>query len=621
MNLIPRQEGKLLSTMKRIEILLKRIDLYIFFFLMGFVVLTIFPLLKSGYYADDIPNSLLRTIIKLNGINLGQSIQQNNDMWIQLSGRFFPITVILTQSVYYFLSNFIIYKSVILLLTLLNIALFGYFVYQLCRDKFFSFLLMAVVTIFFQFRIYHDALLGYATLMQVLFLFICLSLIFLYFYVKKTSIFFLLLSIFFYISALLMYELSFGFILLVVFCILGLIKDKKRKLVVILCYLIPFGVVLLINYQLRLHVSQSSSYIGTSFVLNDQVWITFLKQLSATLPLSYVWATNPNLIKTILTVSAVNAREKFAAVLTGLSFIFFALKMGKLQNKRLLLLIGASFWILPAAILSVSVKYQSELLWGYGYIPVYFQSFGLLLFSACLINVFLVLIKSRFIRTGLVVGIAVILMYVQLVNTFSNWMVVDKLNSDFLYPKQLLSDALHHDLIPNDLSSNQILVLTQIPDVYYSTYSWMMTYKWTNKYFFYQETGHEFNLVEANLTNKNGLLAGISLNDSYVFKYNYVGQHSGSVWLGKPIPSTVKFSNDLTRTIEVLEVYLYTEGTRLLGKCLHAESDNKSIGIDIDLGQYLNQLNHTIKIEFNQAVEFGSLQVMPVSCPASGLKF
>jgi hypothetical protein len=108
--------------------------------------------------------------------------------------------------------------------------------------------------------------------------------------------------------------------------------------------------------------------------------LAYLKQLSASFPLaSYIAATHHNVpFWTLLkeTLSSVLAWVVFfLSMAITLSFNSLKTSIPAIKNEALILSLG--MFLLPAIFPAISLRYQNEVGWGIGTLPVYYQNFGM----------------------------------------------------------------------------------------------------------------------------------------------------------------------------------------------------------------------------------------------------
>lgn len=457
--------------MKAIKIFIPEKDTLRTFCLWGlitaYIVVSLLPLLQSGYYSDDMSNSLFRPRQELTGGSFLNHFLQSNSYHIKSLGRLLTAKEFLSGAIYYYATNLLTHKIIILLLVVLNIFAFGHFVKVMTGSKYLSYLLMLVIPSFFQFRLYHDPILAFGGHMQILFLLFIVSLIFLQKYLSGKRHAYLAISVVFYNLCLYFYELSF--VLLPVYLLL--VFEARRTFREAFITGFPFLASFLIAVALNLVAvfvwkdPASAGYAGTKMNFNIAIIPTFLIQIGAALPLSYYFG-NPSKIFDH-TLSELLSRAGLPYLLIILVFTLLCLRLSKNLHKedvkwRTLTLTGLIFFLTPAFLISLTEKYQIELIpfgFGMGYIPVYIQYYGLLMSLA---GVFFFL--SRLIPSGRgrkVIGFFVLasLDCILLVNLENNAVIVDKANIDLFYRRQALEEALKNNILQRLPENSRLLIV------------------------------------------------------------------------------------------------------------------------------------------------------------------
>ncbi|HNX96549.1 MAG TPA: hypothetical protein PKK12_02620, partial [Candidatus Aminicenantes bacterium] len=183
-----------------------------------FIALSLLPLLSSGFYSDDITDSIVKSRLSLKGVSLGEHLVYRAQIWLR-NGRVMPLGHQFISTIAWLFPQAFTAKVFILCLILLNVALFGALVFKLTGNRDAALLSMAVVPVFFQFRIYHDPILSFYGFQQYLWTLILLSLWLLVEYVNRGKLIRLLASVGFFNLALYSYEIGFVFVVAIVFIV------------------------------------------------------------------------------------------------------------------------------------------------------------------------------------------------------------------------------------------------------------------------------------------------------------------------------------------------------------------------------------------------------------------
>ena len=186
---------------------------YILLALFGFNLLINLKVLQSGYFNDDMINSQVPGVVPFVFDSIFDLTKYYFSEWIRNQGRFFPLAWY-GYYVFDFFDTLIAYKLYCIFFITVSNFVFGYFVYQISQSKELSYLVILITPVLFQYRLYHDPILSYGGLMQLILIYTILSLILLVKYLKTKNIIFLVGSVMFYLFSLLTYEITYTFFLL-----------------------------------------------------------------------------------------------------------------------------------------------------------------------------------------------------------------------------------------------------------------------------------------------------------------------------------------------------------------------------------------------------------------------
>ncbi|MBI5569402.1 MAG: hypothetical protein HY914_05595 [Desulfomonile tiedjei] len=431
-----------------------RLHVYVALLVVLVNAISLLPVLESPYLGDDAwCESTLRGLCLLSKMSLGEVCWNTVVDYIH-SGRWYPL-VVYYFPVFYYLDQYL-YKAATVLFVVANIVLFGYFVRLVTGSRSWALMAALLPPLFIQLRSYHDPVMSYYFLMQVEFSLILASLILLVHYLRSPRPVFLGLSIASWAGCLLVYEAFYAF--WIMHGVVAYLHFGRRALRKVAATTAPFFLVAVVNLGIMLFVRAEFAphYEGTSLNFAPQAWLwAFLKQAFAAVPLSYFaafesWAAEVEF-----------ARSYFAndvAVMCVAWAILWLLasdcsRLGGRDRRhdaiKALLVLGTGFWLLPALIVTLSAKYQRELQWGLGYLPVYVSSFGLMMVALAAIAA-AYQGAGRFsgaVRQLVVVVIVAAGIVVCGINYMTNRTVIHEYNYAEHFHRKLLEDALHSDLM------------------------------------------------------------------------------------------------------------------------------------------------------------------------------
>lgn len=343
--------------------------------------LCFFLTLQEFLFTDDIQNFFLRNslVTASPGASTWQVVKGVNTHWMA-QGRFTPLSFLWQESVFMKLPTVMAYRWFVLLMNFAGIGAFLYFLYNL-GIKYSKVLWMVCFCAVLQFRIqYHDVYTSLHGMYQLLAVLLFTSLSSYVLWVKTGRWYYLLFSLLLYAAAHLHTEVGIAgmFFIPATGLLLNLPFNKLFKHNV--PYVLITALYLLIVVWLKVNVPDTGAvYSGLqSNLALDDMWSLFVRQVFATLPFSnlYGQVAIPQILFHRFTLMP------FVSVAIGLITVgLLVFSKGKTPaalsaiNPRyvfflLLLMVVPALFILPSS------KYQRELQFGTGYLPVYIQNFG-----------------------------------------------------------------------------------------------------------------------------------------------------------------------------------------------------------------------------------------------------
>jgi len=516
--------------------------------------LSLLPLFQSGFYSDDLIMSLNRADADYRGVSAFSHYIQKQEYLIRTLGRFVPLYS--GFIIPYFLDELAAYKNFLMMMVVINIALFGYLIKVLTKDSTLALLLMLVIPVFFQFRIYHDPLLSFYGHQQFIFAYLVLSIIFLLRYLENKPRYNLFLSVFLYTVMLYSYEMAFPLILIYILIILdhhqwrAIGSSLKKAMPFMATLVVALAANLILRYFLK--DADSTGYGGiTANLKRHLIAKTFLVQAVASYPMSYFAGDPSHLFKHDIRSIVQQVQRIDILVLVIFSLLLYPLlrRVELKQNRRLLLVIGACLWILPALMISLSSKYQQELAssskYGLGYIPVYLQYYGTLMVVVGFLSLVRNVIASPIARHALIVIAVLVLNLVLLINMQNNRTVVDRLNIDLMFSRVALEQALENGILRH-VPDNAGIVF--VDDYTFDTYpagtasyrGWNNAYAWRNRAFIFKHARKRVTVLDAETAfakTATDRLNNVPLGDLYVLRISSYpreyGIKEGFVTLGK----------------------------------------------------------------------------------------
>lgn len=567
--------------------------IYLMLGLLFVIILMLLPLMNSGFFGDDAANSFIKGDLQYTHQNLAQGILGSIKSWLY-AGRLFPIASIIGYFLFTFASDLIVYKSLIIVSLIINILLFGYFIRIITNSTSLSFLSMLIMPIFFQFREYHDPIMSFNMLQQSIFLFIILSLISLIFYIKNDRKIYLFLSLSMYLLSILTYEIALPFFMLH-FLIIYIYHPNKNFtfilknsapffLISLVCLLIP--IIIQINLSIPIisggeYITSSTRYLGNVPNLNIKDFIiTFVKQNVAAFPLSYqipkYLSRPPHNLDDVMglfnTMSIIIAAIYFSLSVVILKYVHKEILEKKISGLDVwrLSIIGLLVLILPSVLVSLSSRYQKEIYWGVGYLPVYISYFGVAMVTIC--TILFILIKiSTYNKNIILVAFMLIAMIISITGALTytnNGTVIENLNHNWLYPRLIIEDALNDGLFKFVPDDSILLVDSSNP--------W-----WEQPGFYLMHSGVRLRSVESNgamskqylsdklpdaafISNDRGVYSFRFSKSDNVFYLRYGSQSRGDGYAVLGEITDLLASNMSLKIVTACNVYIYAHKQNVL---------------------------------------------------------
>ncbi|MFA6220719.1 MAG: hypothetical protein WC647_00245 [Desulfomonilaceae bacterium] len=417
-------------------------------------IINLLPVLQSPFLGDDAwRESCIRGISSLTRADLGQICWSTVQDYIR-DGRWYPLVVYYYPAFYYL--DRLFYKIGEIVFVLINVLLFGYLVQLITRNKNLFVLVLLVAPLFFQFRFYHDPILSYYYLMQIEFALAEASLIFFIWYIRKPQLIKLVASVFLFAILLLVYEAFYSFC--AIYALVGYLElgvSEKKKIFKLSS---PFFVLVAVNLTVALVIRTMfhTSYEGTTLSLEFWPWFTaFLKQVFAAVPLSYFFSFGH------LAQAWDYAGAYFLNQLVAITVLWVVLWIFNwdylsgedsdvsMKGIKALGVLGLGFWIFPAFLVTLSAKYQRELKWGLGYLPVYVSCFGLMMIALMFLTWVNNTLRNtrKMFRGSAMIATALIGAAVVGLNFTNNNIVVQCYNDAEHYHRSLMEKALTDGLM------------------------------------------------------------------------------------------------------------------------------------------------------------------------------
>ena len=347
---------------------------------LGFIVIS--PVLWSGWTGDDAFYSALNGILGADKLTLWQAMAHSFNAWFFGNGRFYPGLILEKYLVFAVLTNLVAYKIFLIAATLAALELFRRCVAAYTTPAFGALSALAAVALLLVHG-YQDALIAYNGMPQVVAIAMLGSLIAFRAFLAGGGGRIAILSVLLYAAAALTYEDVYLLCLLypaLARCACGSWRVAIRVAWPQLTIAAALGA-----FELFLHiwVRLPAGALYAIHLNAGALLKTAFYQLTAAFPLAY-WVADPPRFASAGSMLAGAPATPF--IFACVALVCWAVLGGvvRAEDKRLPFLTGILLTVLPALPVALLVKYQQELRLGLGYLPVFFQTFGVALLLAAI---------------------------------------------------------------------------------------------------------------------------------------------------------------------------------------------------------------------------------------------
>jgi hypothetical protein len=356
---------------------------------LGLCALFLSPMLALGYTGDDVFNSFGTGWLIYTHKTLWDGFVNVAGAWLQQEGRFFPVGMIYSLLFWHFFASQPIEKAVQLIAVVVNVATLALFAGALSKSRRVGTLAALLVLVTLEIRAWHDGIVSFFILVPVALEFALLGAYCLVRWLERPDRKrWLAGSLLLCATGFLTYELTYGLALANLYIALRLGADRRTKLLGFGSTAALIAGFVVFDLILRSAAHVTHGVYAIAFNTGSYVRAAVLQAFGA-IPLSYA-ATRPLGPGVQPPLSALIAAPAAVSIACGVLALIVAFAVGtRVLRPRTasidLLAVGVVYWIVPAAILALSPRWQAELAPGLAYIGVYIEYFGvaLVLAGAC----------------------------------------------------------------------------------------------------------------------------------------------------------------------------------------------------------------------------------------------
>lgn len=443
------------------------------FLTFAFILISLIPVLDSGFYWDDAFFSVQLPVLRMEGASILTRTWDEIALYV-LRGRINPFATF--QFIFfYFLTDARVYKTFLILLTVLSCVSFWLLAKKLYGTARLTKLILLALPLCFQLRIYHDPLVSYYGLMQMLAIEFCWALSLFLTYLREGRKGALIGSAALFMIGLLTYEMFYPLLAVLILAAWHERKSFRGALKASAVHIAAALLLLGLTVALRLAAADSApAYSGTALSLDLMKFFSaWLGQMSAAFPFSYRLSAPESAILNRLVLPREIFKTTFSTFIAGIEWvdiialIILFVVLSDLRRfidakkiKPFHLIFGFALLGASSLVIALSAKYQEEICAGVGYLPVFFGYFA----AAWLIFIAVVwlypTLKTRLGQTAPFLLVYSVFAILFCMNQQSNRAVVRVLNEEFLFPRKAAESALQAGIL-DPISDNDLLISNQ----------------------------------------------------------------------------------------------------------------------------------------------------------------
>ena len=450
------------------------------------ICLILSPYAMNGFWGDDAANSQVRFYMERLHANVWDFSLRVFWHWLTVEGRTMA-GFLHGYSLFYLFSDLQSLRLAQCFTVLLNIGLFAYILSQLGfkRNIIVSWAILFVGL--FQISDALDPTAAFAFHYQFLAIQLFLPLILLLKWRKNQKGKYLIFAMILWFWSMMYYEINVIFLFIIGCFILKISRDRRALLQNLLIVAVPVILYGLLNYYLRSKAS-GASYQGSSFGHVNLFFSAYLKQLSSSLPLSFYLTQGYKEIG-LSDLISLGLHSKLAWTILVLAAIIFYKttdvikdEVASVHARFETIVITIAMLLLPPILPAISERYQVEVGWGHGALPVYYQYFGASLVLLWMISRIKLDTKPVRVELALIIGIYLAL------NTMVNMQTVINIDAGYFRgPRELFIRQAREGLF-QDVKNGDIVEITGTP--HYVSAS--LIFEGCGKNVFVPAEGHEW---------------------------------------------------------------------------------------------------------------------------------
>ena len=357
------------------------------------------PVVNTGFWNDDDANAYTTGYIRWVGDHFWQFIWSANSTQIKALGRPMPLGVLQTYGIFYVLHDRVIYKLVLIALTLIASVMLAIVVRRLGGSAALAALSAALPAVVWQLHLQHDPLISYVGLVQTVTIYAAAMVLVFQTWLRRGGRWRIVLVILLIAAADVTYQDAY---LLPLLLIPVAWHDRcctwRRAVRLASPGLAVGGGFIFLALILERNLPASSGY--TANYDPSVVLTAWAKILTSGLPI-ISWADTPG-ARDLPPSQVGHAALRGVAVAVLLFPLLWATArsaattwFGSRRTVVAILVVTGLLMVTPAALTAIAPQYQEQLVWGWGYLPMFFAATGWAILAALLIGTILRRLAGR----------------------------------------------------------------------------------------------------------------------------------------------------------------------------------------------------------------------------------
>lgn len=494
------------------------------------LILALVPYAYSGFYFDDIFNSLVKGISVFNGQTVWSLVLQLLRVWLLENGRFYPLAIITTYPIWELCDTLVKYRVMQLAFILLNAIALHRLLTNLTHSQWLPSLAILCVPMVFQFNPRWDPITSFGPLNQFVLLLVLTAWLSLQNYFVTGRRYFMGMALVAQFLALCTYEVAMA--VLPGMQAIALMHRTAKPIEsrrAILFSMIVAGVYLLI--YLGFSMMKTSVYDGIHIEQHSFV-STFVAQLASSFPFAFIK-------NKFLSISYARGGVwlfflgYFLAAIASFAFKRHDIPKG-MHHERVWIVwaLAACLLFVPSLLVALSGKYQRVVTYGDPYILVYLQYWGAAIVMALGLQRFLTAVRQS---RRWVVGVAALVALVSALTSSANFVRIKTMNGNYLEPRAVMERLIERGFL-DSLPQNPNLVVD-------SPYSWESADETVCSSFFSLWAKRPIHCIPADLVLKGPDVAKWDPATTYVLRrVTRIGQPDDIELLGEHSKTVASFT-------------------------------------------------------------------------------